>query len=83
MFYFLLSTIIGSIVGVMIGRRMHRSFYNDGYRDAVRDSVSMVSERGRVAVELSPRGQLAWGLVRAQTCHTIEMELRAMLAGRK
>jgi hypothetical protein len=54
--------------------------YIEGKRAGLKEAVELAKERGDIAMLVAPRTEFHAGLVRAQTAHQVEMDLRGALA---
>ncbi len=66
-------------VGIWRHRYLLDITYAEGRRAGLKQAIDAAKERGDTAVLVAPTGMLLEGLVRAQTAHRIEMDLRNLL----
>lgn len=65
------------------GERLARASYEAGFIAGLRRARAMVRDRAAIAVELAPRGQSPYGMIRAQMAHQIEGDLDEALCERR
>jgi hypothetical protein len=72
---------IAAIVTILYTRKGLETAYIEGKQAGLREAIVIAKERGDVAMLVAPPDQpLTIPLVRAQTAHQIEMDLRDQLA---
>lgn len=54
--------------------------FEEGQIKALKRAIECVKERGDIALLVAPPGELTAAMVRAQTAHQLEMDLRRLLA---